>query len=181
MNHIEYAIVVWGVLWAGGVLTTANPSYTVDEFTFQLKDSGAKAICTIPAMYPTVLKAAANVGIPKERIIFLGEKPAGGWPDGGQSWKDIFDPSTTVYWRKTKINAEKDVAFLVYSSGTTGNPKGVMLSHTNMVSNILQNYYGNTVGNMTWEKDKILGVLPFFHVYGLTSRLPSASTNALLR
>lgn len=168
-NHIEYAIISWGVLWAGGVLTTTNPSYTVDEFTFQLKDSGAKAICTTPAMYPTVLKAATNAGIPKEQIIFLGEKPAGGWPDRGQSWRDIFDSSTTVRWRRPKINAKKDVAFLVYSSGTTGNPKGVMLSHKNMVANILQNYHGDAKDNLTWGKDKILGVLPFFHVYGLTS------------
>ncbi|RPB24873.1 acetyl-CoA synthetase-like protein [Terfezia boudieri ATCC MYA-4762] len=167
-NHIEYAIVCWGVHWAGGVLTTANPSYTVDEFTSQLKDSGTRAICTIPAMYFTVLKAATNAGIPKERIIFLGEKPAEGWPDRGQSWKDIFDPSTTAPWRKTKINAEKDAAFFVYSSGTTGNPKGVMLSHKNIVSNILQVYHADSKGNLTWEKDKILAVLPFFHVYGLT-------------
>ena len=55
-----------------------------------------------------------------------------------------------------------------------------MLSHKNMVSNILQNYEVDTRSNLTWEKDKMLGVLPFFHVYGLTSRLPSASTNALL-
>ncbi|KAF8426406.1 hypothetical protein EV426DRAFT_28638 [Tirmania nivea] len=181
-NHIEYAIIVWGVHWAGGVLTTANPSYTVDEFTDQLKDSGAKAICTIPALYPTVLNAATNAGIPKERIIFLGEKPAGGWPDRGHSWKDIFDLTTAVRWRKTKINTEKDTAFLVYSSGTTGKPKGVMLSHKNIVSNILQVYHGDTKGNLTWEKDKILGVLPFFHVYGLTCliHLPLYSGNSVV-
>ena len=171
-NHIEYGMIGWGVHWAGGVLTTANPTYTVDEFTAQLKDSGAKAICTIPAMYPTVLKAAANAGIPKERIIFLGEKPAGGWPDRRQSWRDIFDLTTAVHWRKTKVDPEKDVAILVYSSGTTGSPKGVMLSHKNIVANILQLFHGDTKNNLMWEKDKTLCVLPLFHVYGFTSTPP---------
>ena len=109
----------------------------MDELTYQLKDSKAKAICTIPAFYQIVLQAASNAGIPKDRIIFLGDKPTEGWPDQLYSWKDIYDPSATSYWRKPSINPGKDMALLVYSSGTTGRPKGVMVSHRNLVANIV--------------------------------------------
>ena len=107
----------------------------MDELTFQLKDSRAKAICTIPAFYPIVLQAASNAGIPQDRIIFLGDKPTGGWPDQLHSWKDIYASSTPRNWHKPRINPERDMAFLVFSSGTTGRPKGVMISHKNAVAN----------------------------------------------
>lgn len=109
----------------------------MDELTFQLRDSKAKAICTIPTLYPTALAAAKNVGIEKEMIVFLGDKPAAGWPDKLHSWRDIFDQTTTVEWRKPKVNPSKELALLVYSSGTTGHPKGVMISHTNLVANVV--------------------------------------------
>ena len=128
---------MWGVHWAGGAISPANPGYTVEEVTFQLRDSGATALCTIPSLYPIALAAAKAVGIDKDRILFLGEKPAGGWPDSIKSWKEIFDPSQSVHWRRTRIDPERDVAYLVYSSGTTGIPKGVMTSHRNIIANIV--------------------------------------------
>ncbi|KAF8469078.1 hypothetical protein BDZ91DRAFT_781993 [Kalaharituber pfeilii] len=167
-NNIDTPIVTWGTLWSGGVVTPANPTYTVEELTYQLKDSGAKAVCTIPALYPIAAAAAANAGIAKDRIIFLGDKPAEGWPERGHSWKDIFDPSASVKWRKAKVDPEKDLAFLVYSSGTTGRPKGVMTSHRNIVANVLQFVAGDTKENMRWQSDRIIAFLPFFHIYGLT-------------
>lgn len=110
----------------------------MEEFTFQLKDSGAKAIATPAEFLPTVTKAADAVGIPRDRIILLGDEKS---PDF-KHWKDIFDPSTSVKWRRTKINPEKDIAFLVYSSGTTGLPKGVMLSHRNVIANVVSGVPG---------------------------------------
>lgn len=70
----------------------------------------------------------------------------------------------TSRYRKTKIDPKKDLAFLVYSSGTTGHPKGVMLSHSNIVSNVLMLKSGEG-GNLSWKNDKLLAFLPFFHIY----------------
>lgn len=132
-NQIDYAPVTWGAIWASGTVTPANPAYGVEELTFQLKDSGAKAIVTLAELLPTATKAAEAAGIPKDRIILMGDKKS---PDY-KHWKDISDPSISVKWRRTKIQPEKDIAFLVYSSGTTGLPKGVMLTHRNIIANIV--------------------------------------------
>jgi len=152
-----------GVLWASGTVTSANPNYTVDELTLQLKDSRAKAIATLPELLPIATKAAANVGIPEDHILIIGEKREPGF----KHWKELVDQSTTIKWRKGKVDADKDLAFLVYSSGTTGYPKGVMLCHRNITSNVLQLLAGEG-DNLTWERDRIIAFLPFFHIYGLT-------------
>ena len=152
-----------GALWASGTITPANPNYTVDELTFQLKDSCAKAIATLPELLPIATKAAENVGIPEDRILIIGDKRAAGF----KHWRELVDPSTAVEWRQGKVDTDKDLAFLVYSSGTTGHPKGVMLCHRNVTSDILMLLAGDG-GNLTWERDIIIAFLPFFHIYGLT-------------
>ena len=70
---------------------------------------------------------------------------------------------------RERLDPDNDLAFLVYSSGTTGLPKGVMLSHLNIVANVLM--ITSSVGrNYSWKSDKLLGILPFYHIYGeLTS------------
>ncbi|KAH0536354.1 hypothetical protein FGG08_006780, partial [Glutinoglossum americanum] len=170
-NSIDTPAITWGCHWAGGIVSPANPTYTVDELAFQLKDAGAKALVTQKPFLPLALKAAAKVGLREDRIILLGDQrdPSGRF----KHFTAIADASRTQRWRRTKADPDKDLAFLVYSSGTTGLPKGVMLSHTNIVANILQMYAGEA-GNLTWnggpdgQGDSMLGFLPFFHIYGLT-------------
>ncbi|KAI5821260.1 hypothetical protein BZA77DRAFT_340682 [Pyronema omphalodes] len=162
-NNIDVPPLSLGVIWASGTVTPANPTYTADELTYQLKDSGAKAIATQADFLPLVLEATAKAGIPKDRIILLGDKRA----EGFMHWKEIRDDSQATKWRRTKIDSKKDIAFLVYSSGTTGLPKGVMLSHTNIGSDVRMLMAGEG-DNLTWQNDSILAFLPFFHIYGLT-------------
>ena len=140
----------------------------MDELTFQFKDSKAKAICTIPSLYPIVLQAASNAGIPKDRIIFLGDKPTEGWPDLLQSWKDIiYHPSMSSYWHKSRINPESHLAFLVYSSGTTGHPKGVMTSHRNLVANTVGIEVLSVGGSYGHSEAICMGELMLFAVTNL--------------
>lgn len=178
-NSIDTPAITFGTLWAGGIVSPANPGYTKAELTYQLKDSGARAIVTIRPVLETVRQACAEAGIPEDCIFLLGEDrdPL----NRTKHWTSVRVTSGTSRYRATKISPKTDLAFLVYSSGTTGRPKGVKLSHYNLTSNISQLQTGEQ-GNLTWDGshtspgiplkrgrgDKILACLPFFHIYGLT-------------
>lgn len=151
-------------------MSPANPGYTVAELTYQLKDSGAKALVTQAPYLQNAKEAAKNVGIREDHIILIGDERD---PSGtAKHFTSVRNISGTSRYRRAKIaNPAKDLAFLVYSSGTTGVPKGVMLSHCNIISNTLQ---GNFMegSNFSWkggpdgQGDKALAMLPFFHIYG---------------
>lgn len=166
-NDIDVPAAVWGTFWAGGVVTTVNPTYTAAELAYQLKIAKAKAIATQLPMVPIALEAAKEAGIPKDRIILLGDQR-----DAKAEFKhftSIKNISGATRFRRTKSKPD-DVAFIVFSSGTTGLPKGVMLSHRNLVSNILQNSTAedglSLSGGSDGKGDKLMAVLPFFHIYG---------------
>ncbi|OQV10171.1 AMP-binding enzyme domain-containing protein [Cladophialophora immunda] len=179
-NDIDVPPVVLGTLWAGGVVSPANPGYTVAELAYQLKDSGAKVLCTHLSALDTARKAAREVGIPETHIILLGEQH-----DSSRKfkhWTLVRNLEGTARYRTPKLDPKSDLAFLVYSSGTTGRPKGVRLTHFNMTSNVEQIHRAE--GWVTWngsktppgsdiplppngQGDKILACLPFFHIYGL--------------
>lgn len=164
-NDIDFGPLVYGVFFAGGIVSPANPGYSPDELSFQLKNAGAKALATTKAFLPAAKKAAEQSGIPIDRIILIGEERDDS--SNTKHWTNIRNVSRASRYRRRKLDAEKDLAFLVYSSGTTGLPKGVMLSHRNVVADLC--LIRGSVGHYyDGKKDKILGVLPFFHIYGLT-------------
>ncbi|KAH7131990.1 4-coumarate-CoA ligase-like protein [Dendryphion nanum] len=170
-NCIDTPAITWGCHWAGGILSPANPGYTVDELTFQLKDSGAKALVTQLPYIQAAREAAKNAGIPDDRVIIIGDQRDASF--SVKHFTSIRNTSGSARYRRTKVNAAEDLAFLVYSSGTTGHPKGVMLTHRNIVANLIMLKTADA-GNLTHnggqngEGDKLLAFLPFFHIYGLT-------------
>lgn len=169
-NCVDTPAVIWGCHWAGGIVTTANPAYTADELAFQLRDAGAKALVTQKKFLATAQEAAKRVGIPEDRIILMGDER-----DSSMKFKHFQTICKNVEnskYRRSRLNPKKDLAFLVYSSGTTGHPKGVMLSHENIVANVLM---GRAIEgeHLSWNGggdgagDNVLAFLPFFHIYGL--------------
>jgi len=168
-NCIDTPAVIWGCLWAGGTVSPVNPSNTIDDLAFQLKESGAKAIVTQTAFLDAVQQAVDKVGIREDYIVLIGNEESGN--DGFANFNPGQNGTGVAAFEKEEIVANRDLAFLVFSSGTTGHPKGVMLSHTNIVANVLLLAAGEG-GNLTWNNghdgmgDRVLAFLPFFHVYG---------------
>ncbi|MCX5767499.1 MAG: 4-coumarate--CoA ligase family protein [Gemmatimonadetes bacterium] len=152
-NIPEYAAVFFGVASMGGMNTTANPMYGAEELAKQLRDSGARLIVTIPALAERTLQAAALVG--GAEVIVFGEAP------GCTTFASFVDNDGTA--TAPPIDPANDIVALPYSSGTTGLPKGVMLTHRNLVANVAQCDFID-ISN---PGDHTMGILPFFHIYGM--------------
>ena len=150
-NIPEYAIVFHGVAYAGGVVTTINPTYVEREIHHQLVDADARLLVTV-APFLEVARAAAE-GTAVEEIFVIGQA------EGARPLTDLMGPPLT---EQVPVDAD-DTVVLPYSSGTTGISKGVMLTHRNLVANVAQ-----TLGAAEMREDEtIVAVLPFFHIYGM--------------
>src|SRR5262249_21143063 len=155
-NLPEYAIVFHAVASLGGVSTTVNPLYTVDELANQLRDSGARLLVTVPPFLDKAREAAAKANVEEVFVLGLAE---GATPFADLMKHGAEPPIVT-------IDPKRDVVALPYSSGTTGLPKGVMLTHYNLVANLCQSSGAKNFGGFK-ERDTIIAVLPYFHIYGL--------------
>ncbi|SEW26928.1 4-coumarate--CoA ligase [Cognatiyoonia koreensis] len=147
-NMPDFCVVFHAITYAGGTITTLNPSYTAPEITHQLKDSGAKALFTVPALCNAAEAAISGTSV--EDLFVVGE----------DSYTDLFGTALTA---QISVDLDHDTVVLPYSSGTTGLPKGVMLSHRNMVVNVDQ-----SISALDFQPGEVTAAfLPFFHIYGL--------------
>ena len=150
-NIPEYAVVFHGVAYAGGVVTTINPTYTEREVHHQLVDAGARLLVTV-APFLEVARAAAQ-GTSVEDIFVIGAA------DGASSLTELMGEPLA---EQVPVHLDATVV-LPYSSGTTGVSKGVMLTHRNLVANVAQ-----VLGAADMREDEtMVAVLPFFHIYGM--------------
>jgi acyl-CoA synthetase (AMP-forming)/AMP-acid ligase II len=155
-NAPAFAIVFHGILRAGAIVTTINSLYTADEIANQLRDAGATWLFTVSPLLAGAEAAAAELGIDADHLIVMDGV------EGHPSLRDLIAEQATP--PEVHFDPATHIAVLPYSSGTTGRPKGVMLTHRNLVANVAQ-----SEANIGVETgDVVLAVLPFFHIYGLT-------------
>jgi acyl-CoA synthetase (AMP-forming)/AMP-acid ligase II len=155
-NLPEYAIAFHAVSLIGGVVTTVNPLYTAPELDYQLKDANARYLLTVGPFLEKAQQAASECGL--REVFVLGDAAPGATPFAALFAGAGAPPDVP-------IDAANDLVALPYSSGTTGLSKGVMLTHRNLVANILQS---RAAFDALSPDDRILALLPFFHIYGLS-------------
>jgi acyl-CoA synthetase (AMP-forming)/AMP-acid ligase II len=175
-NCPQFVIAYYGTLKAGGVVVAANPMFKADELLYELKDSGTKIIIALDHLHPLVREIQKKIQLSQVIVTsywdFLPENPSLPIHPSMQPAKQI-SPQTLDFLDllekykpeppRPEINMQEDLALLQYTSGTTGLPKGAMITHYSLLFNTV----GSTVWTRIAEDDVHLSVLPFFHVTGM--------------
>ncbi|CAH0560616.1 unnamed protein product [Brassicogethes aeneus] len=161
-NIPEFLIICHGAMEAGLTVTFVNPLYTPDEIRRQFENAGVKMIVTVPIL----LEVATTIGplLPKYNSTIC----IGGEDDPANNVHGLMSLLTAGYESELPGISPRELALLPYSSGTTGLPKGVMLSHHNLVSNLVQGDHPALMDKLTKDgkRQTIFTVLPFFHIFG---------------
>ncbi|MEF9884617.1 AMP-binding protein [Streptomyces sp. P9-A4] len=158
-NTVLFPIAFYAATRAGASVTTVHPLATPEEFAKQLRDSSARWIVTVSPLLAAA-RAAAGLAGGIEEIFVCDQAPEG---EGVRSLQGFLGRAEDL--PEIAVDPDRDVAALPYSSGTTGVPKGVMLTHTSIATNLAQLEPVIPMG----PGDRILAILPFFHIYGLTA------------
>ncbi|KAL8645498.1 MAG: hypothetical protein Q9210_006674 [Variospora velana] len=186
-NHVLMPVIYLAIIANRRIFSGVNPAYTANgilsyslvlflwtnrhlELRYQLKDTGARLLLTHHALLPTACAAAAQVGLPRHRILLFSEKenpPVNDIMD----WRIVMGSDVAAgshQWKHmTEEEATQTVAVINYSSGTTGLPKGVCVSHYNLIASVAQTAYMTSV-DPNWDAvaERWIGSLPLYHAYG---------------
>ncbi|OBF27172.1 AMP-dependent synthetase [Mycobacterium sp. ACS1612] len=162
-NSTAFAVAFHGILRAGATATTFNVLSTAAEIAKQMRDSQARMMITVSDLHEKAATAAAAIGLAQGAVVAL---------DGAQSvlQTSITRTGNARFREHADFRPANQLAVLPYSSGTTGLPKGVMLTHRNLVSNAAQVQPLNIID----AEAVVIAVLPFFHIYGLSVLLTAS-------
>lgn len=164
-NCPQYVMAYYGILSAGAIVTQLNPMLVEREIEYILNDSGAETIVVFDALYPRVKSVQARTSL--KNIIVVSLQPSGQDFSPDDSFESFLAKGNGKV-NPVTIEPEHDVAVLQYTGGTTGRSKGAMLTHRNIVANVIQSYEFFKE-ELVIGKDKCLTVIPLFHVFGMTS------------
>lgn len=180
-NHVDYPPAIWATHRLGGIVSGANPTYTAEELLNQIRVVKATLIIAHSSSLHTALCAAHAAGIPSDRVITFDESTQPAVESIIQL--GLSNEPAFVERRLAKGEGKTKVAFLNFSSGTTGTPKAVVIAHYAPIVNVIQiaQHTKVTENYAPWEEqrfrpgDIIDGALPFFHIYGLVFSICAAA------
>ncbi len=184
-NLLQYPIAVFGVLRAGGVVVNTNPLYTARELKHQLQDSGAKIIVIVENFAHVLEEVIGETDVEQVIVTSIGEmlgafkgrvinfalrkikKAVPAWQlPGHVRFSDTLSQGRKLNYQRPALTQD-DLAFLQYTGGTTGVAKGAMLTHRNLVANVLQ--AGGWLQTITHGEETIITALPLYHIFALTA------------
>jgi 4-coumarate--CoA ligase len=161
---------------AGGIFTGANPTYVARELAYQLQDSGAKFLIAADGSLDVAIDAISQIGMSKDKVFIFDDEVfegRGKSRNGVKNWNTLFasiEEANQFAWYDVK-DPKETICCLNYSSGTTGVPKGVMITHYNYVANGEQVLYLGALHpdhSELLKTERWLCMLPMYHAYGET-------------
>ena len=189
-NLPQYVIAFYGIVKAGAIVVNTNPTYTPRELQHQLQDSGAETVITLTGLYSKVQESRDGTHLKRViltdivdslpwywRLLASREVRATGMMVDMPSAPDVYNFYELIRRHPAKppaiTYAPDDVQMFQYTGGTTGMPRAAMLTHRNLISNACQ--IQTWLNKIEVGSEKILGALPFFHIYGMTCSILTAS------
>ncbi len=170
-NCPQYIIAAFAILKLGAVVVNINPAYTAREVQIVAADSGARIVVTLDTLAPLVQSVAGHASIERIVVTSIGEYSAMCAPApriaGTETFADLLRPAPASDLPRVAIDPH-DLAVLQYTGGTTGTPKGAMLTHRNIWANILQNESWINPAYVYGGAERYLVVIPYFHIYAFT-------------
>ncbi len=177
-NCPQYLIAAFAILRIGGIVVNINPLYTPREIAVVASDSGMRLLITLDLLAANALAVRDQTAIEAIMITSAAEQSAAAAQcpavEGAQRLSDLLAKVTEANVPSVSIDPENDVAVLQYTGGTTGVPKGAMLTHYNIFANVIQTTVLHHPDQKRGE-ERILLVIPFFHIYGFTVGLISGT------
>jgi long-chain acyl-CoA synthetase len=201
-NILQYPVALFGVLRAGMIVVNTNPLYTARELEHQLTDSGAKCIVIVENFAHVLQKVLPHTGLKQVLVTGIGDllglprgfvvnfalrhvrKQVPQWSmPGTKTFKSVLSSGLGLKLDKAELGPES-IAFLQYTGGTTGVAKAAVLTHRNMVANVLQTAAWIFPAMQTGGPRTIVTAIPLYHIFALTANclgfLPFGARNVLI-
>ncbi len=177
-NCPQYVVAAFAILRIGAIVVNVNPLYTPREIAVVAVDSGMRLLIVLDVLAPAVLAVRNQTSIETIVVTSLAEYSAAAAQcpaiDGTRRLSDVLESVRKPDLPRVSIDPENDVAVLQYTGGTTGVPKGAMLTHHNIFSNVIQTTVLHHPDQRRGEERTLL-VIPYFHIYGFTVGLLSVA------
>ena len=168
-NSGECCIMFFSTLAIGGAVAFCNPNYPVEDLAYQFKNSDSKYIATTPTLLSTMQEAARKAGCVK-KVIVLGNEGGIGEKKNVISYQSLVKDSGSKFPYDLKLDPKSNTAVISYSSGTTGYPKGIVMTHYNITSCLVQLEHGSLLTEYYLE-GRILSVIPYFQMSAMLGNM----------